>query len=105
MKTLDSINNDIAKLKDEIYCQEIGNDFYYTSPLHHKHLLQLHALERERDVLIGKEPPLKIDFEDFPDDKKILLKSVAQKEGNYFANECRDLNAEDICILNRQPCS
>lgn len=101
MKTLDNINNDIANLKEEIFCQEMGNDFYYSSPLYHKHLIRLHALEHERNILLGKEPPVKINFDGYTDDKKILLKKVAATEGEYFAHECRDLKAEDISVLNK----
>lgn len=101
MKTLDNINNDITNLKEEIFCQEMGNDFYYSSPLYHKHLIRLHALEHERNILLGKEPPVKINFEDCADDKKILLKKVAEAEGEYFAHECRDFKTKDICNLSK----
>ena len=100
MKTLDNINNDIKNLKKEMFCQEVGNDFYYTSPLYHKHLIRLHALEHERDILLGKEPPLKMNFDTYDNNKQIMLKNIAKQEGEYFANECRDLKAEDICILS-----
>lgn len=48
MKTLQQIKKEIASLQDEILCQEIGNDFYYTSPLYRKHILALQALENEQ---------------------------------------------------------
>ena len=72
MKTLDNINNDIKNLKEEMFCQEVGNDFYYTSPLYHKHLIRLHALEHERDILLGKEPPLKMNFDTYDNNKQIM---------------------------------
>lgn len=100
MKTLDNINNDIENLKEEMFCQEVGNDFYYTSPLYHKHLIRLHALEHERDILLGKQPPLKMNFDIYDNDKRILLKNIATKEGEYFANECCDLKTEDINKLS-----
>jgi hypothetical protein len=101
MKTLDNINNDIENLKEEMFCQESGNDFYYTSPLYHKHLIRLHALEHERDILLGKQPPLKMNFDVYNNNKRILLKNIAAKEGEYFANECCDLKTEDINKLSK----
>ena len=48
MKTLQQIKKEIATLQDEILCQKIGNDFYYTSPLYRKHILALQTLENEQ---------------------------------------------------------
>ncbi len=101
MKTLDEINNEIKFIKELIFCQENGNDSYYSSPLYHRHLLRLDALERERDVLCGKQSPENIDFTECSADKQILLNSVAKQNGCWFAKECRTLNNKDIIELEK----
>lgn len=101
MKTLDEINNEIKFIKELIFCQENGNDSYYSSPLYHRHLLQLEALEHERDVLSGKSSPDKVDFKDCSVEKQILLNSVAKKNGYWFAKECREYNNNEIKQINK----
>lgn len=62
MKTLDEITAEIHETKERIFCQEAGNDMYYTSPLYHRHLAQLQDLEREQSILLGKSAPFYCDF-------------------------------------------
>ena len=90
MKTLDEINNEIKFIKELIFCQENGNDSYYSSPLYHRHLLRLESLEHERDVLCGKISPEDIMFNSYSAQVPILtdnsvedkLKLAADKTGN-----------------------
>ena len=99
MKTLDEIENEISLLKDNILCQEIGNDSYYISPLYHEQLIQLQALENEADVLRGKVIPVKINFEDYPPEKRILLKKISKTSGLCFAHNYKDLNTTELDFL------
>lgn len=56
MTTLDHIKEQLKYLRNEILCQDIGNDTYYSSPLYHEHLLKLAELETEEQFLEGKIP-------------------------------------------------
>ena len=51
MKTLQQISREIRALQEEMMCQKIGNDFYYTSPLYRRHTLALTALEAEKEAI------------------------------------------------------
>lgn len=53
-ETLDNLIASKKQLEEEIMCQEIGNDFYCTSPLYTKHQHKLYQLNQEIDKLIGK---------------------------------------------------
>lgn len=51
MKTLYQIQKEIENLQDEILCQKIGNDFYYTSPLYRLHFQRLSKLHAQKNAL------------------------------------------------------
>ena len=99
MKTLDEIEKNIIQLKEQILCQEIGNDSYYLSPLYHEQLIKLEALEREADVLKGKALPLMMDFEKYPPEKSILLQKIAKENDLIFANNYKDLSTDELIFL------
>ena len=100
MKTLDEIEKEISYVKEQIKCQEIGNDSYYLSALYHEQLLRLEALEEEASVLSGKSVPIEVDFDKYPPEKCNLLKKIAEQNGICFANNYKDLNIEDLRFLN-----
>ncbi len=99
MKTLDEIKKEILILKDKILCQNIGNDSYYMSPLFHKQLLQLEALEHEADVLNGKSAPIIINLDEYPPQKQEILKKIIKENGTTFANNYKDLSLNDLIFL------
>ena len=100
MKTLDELEKEISCLKEQIMCQEIGNDSYYLSALYHEQLLRLEALEEEASVLSGKSVPIEVYFDKYPPEKCSLLKKIAEQNGICFANNYKDLNVDDLKFLN-----
>ena len=96
MKTLDEIRKDINILKDQIFCQEIGNDTYYLSPTYHEQLLKLEALEHEADVLCGKSLAVILDFDTYPPSKRKMLKKISEANGTNFDCNYKDLKLEDL---------
>lgn len=99
MKTLYEIEDSIKKLKNEIFCHEIGNDMYFTSPLYHEHLLKLNALENEAQVLKGKSAPIQIDFKGLCPQQSEFLQGLAEQNGIWFADSYQNLNAGDLDLI------
>jgi len=96
MKDLNTLEQEIKCLKDIITCQETGNDSYYISPLYHEHLIKLEALKNERAVLLGKTAPQQISFCAFPQDKREILDMMAQENGIWYANSCKNLTVDQL---------
>lgn len=96
MKKLNELEKEIAELKDYIYCQQNGNDMYFSSPLYQKQLFELQALETEEMVLKGKMLPSPIDFDDVAAPKKSILDKLAESNGIWYANCHKDLSLEDL---------
>ncbi len=96
MKTLNEIEDEIEKLKEQMICQEIGHDSYYSSPLYHKNLLRLQALEQEEQVLKGKMAPISISFDGLSIKKQHLLHDIAESHGFWCADYCRELKETDL---------
>ncbi len=96
MKTLEQLENEISQLKHEILCQETGNESYYISPLYHQHLLKLEALEHEASVLKGKAAPLQINFDDLPENQRLILNDLAAEQGQWFAASYSSLSEADL---------
>ena len=99
--SLDELENKIKKIREEIFCQENGNDSYYISPAYHQHLLELQALENEMLSLTGKIEPIVDNFQDCEPERKSMLLSLANRFGYYIADSCRELNLTDLEILNK----
>ncbi len=97
--TMKELEDKIIKIKEEIFCHENGDDSYYISPLYHKHLLELQALENEKLMLSGKIEPVFIDFNDCEPEKKLILQIIAKRYGYWFADSCRDLSIKDLLKL------
>lgn len=96
MKKLTEIEKEIAELKEHIFCQQNGNDMYFSSPLYQKQLFELQALEAEEMVLKGKSLPFPIDFKDVSAPKRLILDKLAADKGIWYANCHKDLSLEDL---------
>lgn len=96
MKKLTEIEKEIKKLREEIFCQENGNDLYFSSALYQKHLLELQALETEKLVLNGKLSPMPIDFDEQETPKRKILNQMAQTNGYWYADYHRNLTLDDL---------
>lgn len=101
MKQLNEIKNEIAELKEIMLCQENGNDFYFSSPLYHKHLFELQALEAEEQVLTGKASPNPIEFNENNKIKNDLLKQLARDKGVWYAEFYKNLKLDDLIDMNK----
>ncbi len=96
MKDLNTLEKEIKQLQNIITCQETGNDSYYISPLYHEHLIKLEALQNERAVLLGKTAPQQINFGAYPLDKREILDIMAQENGIWYANSCKNLTIDQL---------
>ena len=102
MKKLTEIEKEIKELREEIFCQENGNDLYFSSALYQKHLLELQALETEKLVLNGKLSPTPIDFDEQETPKRKILNQMAQTNGYWYADCHRNLTLDDLQDIKKQ---
>lgn len=102
MKKLCDIEKEITELKDRIFCQENSNDFYFSSPLYHKQLFELQALESEKMVLTGKMSPFPINFDQETMPKRKILQKLAQEKGIWYAHSHKDLPLEELLKINSE---
>ncbi len=94
--TIDDIETRIQKVKEDIRCHENSDDSYYISPLYHRHLLELFALNNEKLIMEGKMEPCLKGFDDYEPEKCFWLNKLAQKYGLCFADNCRELTVDDL---------
>jgi hypothetical protein len=104
MQKLDDLKTEIEILKAYVFCQENGNDLYYSSPLYQKNLFRLQALEAEYDVLTGKLTPWPVSFEKEDLARKNILTYLAKTKGSWYAARCRDLSLRDLKSLEYEEC-
>lgn len=99
MKTLDELEKDAAIVRDRIKCQEIGNDSCYLSPIYHELIIKLEALNCEIDYLRGKTTLSELNFDEYPLEKRKILKKIAQEYGQCFVSNYKDLSLKDLRFL------